>query len=146
MQNFEGFYTLLLLVGFSLLLSLCTFQITSFMNVKTLFSVNASLSFLSSKKPSHVARCVPTATLLTSPGFCLLSLLSLKSLFLFSHHHPGRNFSPVLSGFFVPLFLLFPPVPSCSCVMSCLLVCFWTVYILVLCHTGVTVFSLLTLS
>lgn len=49
MQNFEGFYTLLLLVGFSLLLSLCAFQISSFMNVKTLFSVNASLSFLSSR-------------------------------------------------------------------------------------------------
>lgn len=28
MQTFEGFYTLLLLVGFSLLLSLCTIQIT----------------------------------------------------------------------------------------------------------------------
>lgn len=52
MQNFEGFYTLLLLVGFSLLLSLYTFQITLLHECKTLFSVNASLSFcLQEAKP-----------------------------------------------------------------------------------------------
>lgn len=79
-------------------------------------------------KPSHVARCAQcnSSFPLTSPGLCLLSLLSLKSLFLFSRHHQGGNFFPVLSGF---LFLLFPPVPG---VMSCLPVCFWGVYLLVL--------------
>lgn len=44
-KNFEGFYTLLLLVGFSLLLSPCTIQITLLHECKTLFSVHASLSF-----------------------------------------------------------------------------------------------------
>lgn len=65
MQNFEGFYTLLLLVGFSLLLSLCTFQITLLHECKTLFSVNASLSFcLQEAKPRGKVQGVPSATLL----------------------------------------------------------------------------------
>lgn len=44
MQDFESFYTLLLLAGFFLLLSLCTIQIALLHGCKTLFSVNGSLS------------------------------------------------------------------------------------------------------
>lgn len=44
-QDFERFYTLSLLAGFFLLLSLWTIQIALLHDCKTLFSVNGSLSF-----------------------------------------------------------------------------------------------------
>lgn len=114
----------------------------SLMNVKP-----SSLSILFPfvfKRPAHVARCIQyySSFSLASPGLCLLSFLSLKSLFLFSHCHPGRDFFPVLSGFF---FLC----SFCSLLFlcnSCLPVCFWGVYLLMLYHTGVTACSLLTLN
>lgn len=115
----------------------------SFMNVKP-SSLSMLLFPFVLKKPAHMARCTQcySSFFLTSPGLCVLSLLSLKSLLLFSHCHLGEISFLYYLGFcsFVPF------VPFCSCVMSCLPVCFWGVYLLVLCRTGVTVCSLLTLN
>lgn len=101
----------------------------SFMNV-ALSPLSMLLFPFVFNKPSHLARCAQcySSFSLTSPGLCLLSLLSFKSLFLFSQHHPGGNFFPVPSG----LLFLCSFVPSCSCVMSCLPMCFWGVCLLVL--------------
>lgn len=107
MQDFERFYTLLLLAGFFLLLSLCTIQITLLHDCKTLFCkwFPFLLSSVSQTSPRGKVQCYSSVSQ-TSLGLCLLSLVSLKSLFLFSHHLPGGDFFPLLAGLCVFLRLV----------------------------------------
>lgn len=111
-QNFEGFYTLLLLVGFSLLLSPCTIQVTLLHECKTLFSVDASLSFcLQEAKPCGKVYPVllfffPDISRPLSAQFAVIK----EPVPVYLSPSEGKFLSCTVWGF-VPLFLLFPHVP-----------------------------------